>query len=149
MKSIFIALLSVLSFSAHASNTVVIDEPTSKKIVDFFESGKQTLNSGIPGGMYQGEYTYGAQVECSNKLGDEKTETMTCYVRAVAGFSKDAATKSAPIVVPNALAAVLKKTMNDANLGYLIGHGFQALGGVIRCVRDSETKKSNCSVESI
>ena len=152
MKAILVALLLSLSFAAQAQNavdSVSLGTDLATKIINFFDTKP---GSGIAGGTYQGEDVYGAEIECSNPVGSNNAATMTCYVRAMAGFSHADAAKSAPIKLNADITGLLTYEMAKANFNTLIGHGFQALAATLICERDSgsgENRPDHCTLSKI
>lgn len=126
MKIAITLLILAFSFSA-AAQPVKADERMTERLLAMLSS----LDSSFSSGTTEGAKIYGAQLECTNALGDLDVESMNCYLRSLAGFS---VSLQMPVQITGALASDLKNIMLANAMKYTITNDFVGIGSKISCV---------------
>jgi hypothetical protein len=147
---LFACMMTSIGHAAQVADSVEFETTLSTATLNFFESSVSAFSAGT----YQGEATYGAQIECSNPDGDSNapSDTMTCYARSIAGFSRDEAKVKETIKVPASLASQWIAQLKKGDYSYLVTHGISVLGGTLQCQRDVGTgfdRPDSCSLSKL
>jgi hypothetical protein len=142
MKTILATILLSLACAAQADQqkSVETESKLTTQLLGFFMS----QDVGFYGGIHQGTEVYGGEIECAPPVGQQNEESMQCYVRPHAGFSRLEGRVTA--AVPANLATELIEVMKNARLTYLIGNGegvASAYGAKIYCFENSGTIDEN------